>query len=163
MCRYLADGGPEENNFLEQAQRKLEIFTNVSNSAVSKIHPRLPHGRKTSLELRVTEHSPRNQTCLQAVVMFQWHLICHLPSSSSYLSWLHLCWVDNRFSLWIESSNQGEINKLKFESGLDNSEERLALLNSKLKEIQYSCTGDLGMLHLGPRSSRALLYSQIFP
>lgn len=69
--------------------------------------------------------------------------------AASLLSW-------QQISLWIKSSNQGEINKLKFESGLENSK-RLALLNSKLKEIQYSCTGDLGMIPSGLRSSRAFI------
>lgn len=102
-----------------------------------KIHMVLPQSRKATLQFRLRENFYQNQTDLHSVVTFQWHLICHLSNfwsclilTASLLSWQHI-------SLWIKSSNQGEITSWNLSLVLEEFWE-ISMVHSELKEVQCS-------------------------
>lgn len=94
--------------------------------------------RKASLQFRLRENLHRNQTYLQSVVTFQWHLICHLPNSWSYLILIASLPSWQQISLWVKSSNQGEITSWNLSLVLEEFWGKISAVHSELKEVQCS-------------------------
>lgn len=103
-----------------------------------KIHMALPQSRKASSQFRLRENFHQNQTNLQSVVTFQWHLICHLPNSWSYLILIASLLSWQQISLRIKSSNQGEITSRNLSLVLEEFWGEISAVHSELKKVQCS-------------------------
>ena len=103
-----------------------------------KIHMVLPQSRKATLQFRLRENFHQNQTDLQSVVTFQWHLICHLSNSWSCLILIASLLSWQQISLRIKSSNQGEITSWNLSLVLEEFWGEISVVHSELKEVQCS-------------------------
>lgn len=103
-----------------------------------KIHTVLPQSRKASLQFRLRENFHQNQTDLQSVVTFQWHLIYHLPNSWSYLILITSLLSWQQISLRIKSSNQGEKTSWNLSLVLEEFWGEISVVHSELNEVQCS-------------------------